>query len=210
MLDKRSAEADGARKKLLRQDIGSYADLAHGLLEHPSTDGADAAGQRLHASVQEAWGEWTSALARAEDTRTVEDLHAFRVATKRLRYRTELLDNVGPERMKTPLAWLETLQDALGTWHDRQLLQRAVAEAVGRTDVLLRELPHARVLLAELDAERRRPPRDVERILRLARVHPGLAEMARWSAVHGAPGAHAVPGAPDEDGDGSGKSEVNA
>ena len=207
LVEKRRAEIVRARKKLLRQDPASYADRAHRLLAHPLAPVDDRLAERLCESVREAWTEWDAALARAGDTRAVADLHAFRVATKALRYRTELLHEAGFERMKAPLAWLEHLQDALGTWHDRQILRLAVAEAVGRGDVLLNALPSARVLLAELDAERRRPAADVDRILRLAREHPGRAHMERWSQTHSADAPDAPPAVA---GDGTRRDEVSA
>src|SRR5262245_36986720 len=152
LIEKREADTARGRKKLLRQDTGDCADLARRLLDHPSAGSAGSLDRRLSDSVQGAWAQWQAALARAQDTRAVTDLHAFRVASKRLRYRVELLHELGHGRMKPQLTWLEGLQGALGTWHDRQLLHQAIAEAVGRPDILLNELPIARLLLAELEA----------------------------------------------------------
>ena len=205
LLEKRSAESARARKKLLRQDPVDCAALARRLLDHPPANSAGPLGPRLSESVRAAWASWQSALARAQDTRTVADLHALRIATKDLRYRTELLHDLGLGRMKPQLAWLATLQEALGTWHDRQLLQRAVAEAVGRPDILLEELPSVRVLLSKLEMERNRPPKDVERILRLALEHPGRAQMDSWSATDGAPAPHSSPAGAGSDGDETGE-----
>lgn len=200
LLEKLSAESARARKKLLRQDPADCAALAHRLLDHPPPNSAGPLGPRLSESVRDAWASWQSALARAQDTRAVADLHALRIATKDLRYRTELLHDLGLGRMKPQLAWLATLQEALGTWHDRQLLQRAVAEAVGRPDILLEELPSVRVLLSKLEMERNRPPKDIERILRLALEHPGRAQMDSWSASHEAPAPHSSPAGAGSDG----------
>ena len=113
--------------------------------------------QRLGASVQEAWIAWQSALARAQETRAVGDLHAFRIATKVLRYRTELLYEVGAKPLKAQLKSLADLQDAIGVWHDRQVFHRAVAEALARAEVLLNEMPAVRLLLAELEKDRSSP-----------------------------------------------------
>ncbi len=192
LIEKRNAESARARKKILRQETVDCADLARRLLDHPPV-GAPPLGQRVAGSVHDAWGEWQSALARARDTRSVEDLHALRVATKDLRYRTELLHDLGLGEVKPQLRWLTSLQEALGAWHDREMLHQAVAEAVGRPDILLKELSSARRLVAELERERNRPPKDVERIFRLALEHPGHAEMDRWSATHSASAHHASP-----------------
>jgi CHAD domain-containing protein len=107
----------------------------------------------------------------------VDDLHAFRIATKDLRYRTELLYDVGHRQLKTQLRWLADLQDAIGVWHDRQVLDQAVAEAVARAEILLNELPTARTLLVELEKDRSRQAEDVGEIFRLATEHPEYQQM---------------------------------
>jgi CHAD domain-containing protein len=137
--------------------------------------------RRLGDSVSGAWSKWQSALTRAQETRAVEDLHGFRIATKVLRYRTELLYDVGGKQMKAQLKWLTDLQEALGVWHDRQVLHQAVAEAVARAEILLNELPTARLLLAELETDRSRDSEDIENIFRLAIEHPGRKQMESWS-----------------------------
>jgi CHAD domain-containing protein len=211
LIEKRDAESVRARKKLLRQDTEDCAALVQRLLDHPPAGDARPLGQRLSGSVRDAWAEWQTALAHAQDTRAVADLHVLRVATKDLRYRTELLHELGLEPMKPQLRWLADLQHALGAWHDREMLHQAVAEAVGRPDILLNALPSARVLLADLEMERNRPPKDVERIFRLALEHPGHTQMDRWSAAHTAPAHHVSPaGSRGMTGMAPGKDRVNA
>jgi len=182
LFQKRSKEVARAGKKLLRQDLGNYAALAHRLLAQPSDENPEILMRRLCESVRGAWTHWQSALAHAQETRAVEDLHLFRIATKDLRYRTELLYDVGHKDMKETLKWLKALQDAIGVWHDRQVLHQAVAEAVARAAVLLNELPTVRLLLAELETDRSRQSQDIDKIFRLAIVHPGHKQMERWSA----------------------------
>ena len=172
LLRKRSKEVARAAKKLLRQDLGNYAALAHGLLGQPADENPEILMQRLGDSVSGAWTKWQSALARAQETHAVEDLHGFRIATKVLRYRTELLYDVGGKQMKAQLKWLADLQEALGVWHDRQVLHQAVAEAVARAEILLNELPTARILLAELETDRSRQSQDIDEIFLLAIEHP--------------------------------------
>jgi CHAD domain-containing protein len=183
LLQKRSRQVARAGKKLLRQDLGNYAALAHRLLGQPADENPEILMQRLGDSVSGAWSKWQSALARAQETRAVEDLHGFRIATKELRYRTELLYDVGGKQMKAQLKWLADLQEALGVWHDRQVLHQAVVEAVARVEILLSELPTARILLAELETDRSRDFEDIENIFRLAVEHPGHQQMESWSAT---------------------------
>jgi CHAD domain-containing protein len=172
LLQKRNKEVARAEKKLSRRDLGDYAALAQKLIRRPPEESPEILMQRLSDSVQGAWTEWQSALARAQETRAVDDLHAFRIATKDLRYRTELLYDVGHRQLKTQLRWLADLQDAIGVWHDRQVLDQAVAEAVARAEILLNELPTARILLVELEKDRSRQAEDIGKIFRLAIAHP--------------------------------------
>jgi CHAD domain-containing protein len=137
--------------------------------------------QRLCDSVQEAWTQWQSACTRAQETRAVNDLHAFRIATKDLRYRTELLYDIGHRQLKGQLKWLADLQDAIGVWHDRQVLDQAIAAAVARAEILLNELQSARILLAELEKDRSRQGAAVDQIFRLATNYPGRQPMESWN-----------------------------
>ena len=181
LLQKRSKEVARAEKKLLRRDLGNYAALAKKLINRPPDESPEILMQRLGDSVRVAWTQWQSAYNRAQETRAVDDLHAFRIATKDLRYRTELLYDVGHRQLKAQLKWLAALQDAIGVWHDRQVFHEAVAAAVARADILLNELQSARILLAELETDRGRQAQDVEQIFHLASEHPEYKQMESWS-----------------------------
>jgi len=179
---RRSKAVARAGKKLLRQDLGGYDAQARRLLDQAPEESPEILMQRLGDSVQAAWTEWQSALTRAQENRAPSDLHGFRIATKNLRYRAELLYDVGHTEMKTQLKWLADLQDAIGVWHDRQVLDRAVAKAVARAEILLNELATARILLAELEDHRKHESGEAEKIFRLAIDHPGRKQMDSWSA----------------------------
>ena len=180
LLQKRSKEVARAGKKLSRHDLGNYTALAQKLIRRPSDESPEILMQRLRDSVRQAWTEWQSAYGRAHETRAANDLHAFRIATKNLRYRTELLYDVGQRDLKPQLKWLADLQDAIGLWHDRQVLDQAVAAAVARAEILLNELPTVRILLAELETNRSRQPQDVDKIFRLAIEHPENKQTESW------------------------------
>ena len=79
--------------------------------------------------------------------------------------------------MKAELKWLADLQEALGVWHDRQVLNQAVARTLARPEFLLNELQGARILLTELEKDRSHEAEEVEEILRLASNHPVLTPL---------------------------------
>ena len=192
LLLKRAKEVSRAGKKLRREDLRDYAARAARVLRQATDESPDILMQRLGDSVQETWIGWQSALARAQETRALDDLHAFRVVTKVLRYRTELLYDVGAKHLKPQLEWLADLQDALGVWHDRQALHQAVAEALARAEVLLNEMQAVRLLLAELEKDRSRQANEVEKIFRLAMEHAGNYQKESSSETHATPKLSAV------------------
>jgi len=181
LLRKRAKEAGRAEKKLQFANLADYGALAQRLLGHMPEEAPEVLMRRLSESVEEGWTKWQSALSRAQETRALGDLHAFRVATKTLRYRTELLYDLGDQRLKGQLKCLAGLQNVLGVWHDRQVLAHAVAEAIAGVETLLSELPTARLLLGAVQAQRNRDAQYVEKIFRLAGEHSGSLQTQTWT-----------------------------
>jgi len=192
LLRKRAKEVARAGKTLLREDLGDYAARAEKVLRQAGDESPDILMQRLGASVSGAWSQWQSDLARAQETRAVGELHALRIATKVLRYRSELLFEVGAKQLKAQLNSLAALQDAVGVWHDRQVFHQAVAQALARAEVLLNEMPAVRILLADVEKDRSLQAKEVEKIFRLAMEHAGNYQMASAKEIHATPKASAV------------------
>jgi CHAD domain-containing protein len=177
LVEKRNAEVARAEKKLAREDLEDYQSLSQRLVRDAPQESSAALLERLHANVGDASTKWQQALARAQETRTPEDLHRFRITTKALRYRIELLCDVGDKPFKPQLKSLAGLQDALGSWHDRKVLSQTVAEAIARPEVLLGAPQNARILLAQLEKERGRENQEIEEIIRRAAEYEGATQM---------------------------------
>ena len=75
----------------------------------------------LKQSIEEALAVWNEALRNAQENPQVDQIHALRIAGKRLRYRTELLKELGHASVKRRIKALKLLQDELGNWHDRHV-----------------------------------------------------------------------------------------
>ena len=166
----RRREIKRARRRIDSLDISGLADRWEGLLEGQEPNPA-----YLKASLDTAAGQWQSSLAEAERTRSLDELHEFRIATKKLRYRLELLQEL--ERDAPPmLSTLKKLQRVLGRWHDREIADRMIAESLARPKILLREFRAAQTLLKELEKDDRRQKAAAEEILRAARAAAEPAE----------------------------------
>ena len=97
-----------------------------------------------------------------------EEVHALRIAGKRLRYRVELLAVLGDGPAKARVKSLRLLQDQLGSWHDRQVLLDTCAEFLSRKDFLATHPGLARALLVEMERERRRANASIDGLVKHA------------------------------------------
>ena len=96
-------------RKRSRPSVEETAARGPGRLRRPSRkvaadklaeESPDVLMQRLGDSVQEARIAWQASLSRARETRAAGDLHGLRIATKVLRYRTELLYDLGAKHLQ--------------------------------------------------------------------------------------------------------------
>ena len=129
LLEKRTRQAARAGEELTRHDITRFVtrtEPASGewVEKEPET--------LLKQSIEEALAVWNEALRNAQENPQVDQIHALRIAGKRLRYRTELLKELGHASVEARIKALKLLQDELGNWHDRHVLLQFIAEFIGR------------------------------------------------------------------------------
>jgi CHAD domain-containing protein len=120
----------------------------------------------LKQSLEEALTDWNEVLRDVQETPQPEQIHGLRIAGKRLRYRTELLADLGHTSVKPRIKSLKRLQDELGNWHDRYVLLQFIAEFIGRPDFLVDHPQTGRDLLAAMERERDKNAAAVSVILR--------------------------------------------
>jgi CHAD domain-containing protein len=172
----RRAEIVRARQKMARYDIVAFVGRAQTLME--SADIGSDVVDKLQQTVRAALKDWHDALDLARDDRSVENLHALRIAAKRLRYRAELLAELGGGAMKPAIKNIKEFQTSLGDWHDRCVLLEHVADFISQPDFLVNHPDMGRTLLAEMEKEKLRNESAVEDILSKA---PKVAES--WDRV---------------------------
>ncbi|HKD66895.1 MAG TPA: CHAD domain-containing protein [Candidatus Binataceae bacterium] len=134
----------------------------------------------VRGAIASAAAQWHAALGRAKEDRSVRNIHALRIQTKRLRYRVELARDLGSAEAPTLIKWFKLLQDRLGHWHDRQELNHFIARALADCDVLVAEPRVAVELLREIEKDNRISSREVEELLRLATESEGARFLDSW------------------------------
>ena len=176
--ENRHAMLADARRCVAKYDLASFIARAEALFDAAGLEANPT--PRLRTAMQKSMTEWDDACARAAERRSVEHLHALRIATKRFRYRAEILVDIGAGAFEPTAKDLKQLQSALGDWHDRCLFLQFVAEFIGRPEYLLHHPDTAGALLTHVEQEQKRNTEAVEDILRRA---PKLRQ--RWKDGHG-------------------------
>jgi CHAD domain-containing protein len=166
----RRREIRRARRRILHMDAIEIARDVERALDEVSAEVGGEVEQRLIEVAGGAHEAFASALARAESSRSTEDVHALRIAGKRLRYRLELAAELGDEAASASLAGLKKIQTHLGDWHDRQVLHAAIATAFARPALFLEAPDAIRAGLAEIAADRPRDAGDLDDVFALARA----------------------------------------
>jgi CHAD domain-containing protein len=155
-----------AYKEVAKHDFITFIERARKLLAHADLD-ADPT-TKLQAALARALAQWDEAYGMAEASRNVENLHALRIATKRLRYRAELLADSGGVSIEPVVKDLKELQGGLGDWHDRSVLLQSAAEFLARPEFLKDHPDMGGALLADIKKEKQTNDASIEKVLACA------------------------------------------
>ncbi|HEY3136097.1 MAG TPA: CHAD domain-containing protein [Blastocatellia bacterium] len=114
-------------------------------LEPPSTKSESEAGFMLDGKVMSGWAadrldqrlaEFQALVAQAQPTTDPAELHQVRIAAKRMRYLLEVISTMGYGDASRALAWLRTLQDRIGDWHDLEALEEEIIAIVSSREFM--------------------------------------------------------------------------
>jgi CHAD domain-containing protein len=164
--ERRERQIVRVRGELARHDITQFVTRTQSLLQPNGLQREPE--ELLKQSVDAALAGWNEALREAKENSQVDQIHALRIAGKRLRYRAELLAELGDASVKPLVKSLKLLQDALGNWHDRYVLLQLIAEFIGRPDFLVENPEAGRALLAQMEKERHKNELAASAILKRA------------------------------------------
>jgi CHAD domain-containing protein len=84
--------------------------------------------------------EFLALAAQSHPATEAAELHQLRIAAKRVRYLFEIIAEMGYGDATRALAWLRTLQDRIGDWHDLESLEQEIIEIVSQRDFLKEHL----------------------------------------------------------------------
>jgi len=174
-----------ARREVARHDLCSFITRAQALIAATDKDADPIAS--LEDAVATSMKTWQEAFSSAMDQRDGTHLHRLRIAGKQLRYRVELLAELGETRAKPLVESLKALQDTLGAWHDRAVLVDHVAKFIGQAGFLADHPDMGRALLTEMEKEKLRNQSAIDQLLGDAAQVP--ENWARWQALTDPPKA---------------------
>ena len=152
-----------ARQKIARYDIVAFVARAQSTME--SADIGTGVIVKLQQTVRGALKDWHDALELAQGDRSVENIHALRIAAKRLRYRAELLSELSGGGIKPAIKAVKTFQTLVGDWHDRCVLLEHIADFISQPEFLVEHPDLGRMLLAEMEKDKLHNDTAVEEIL---------------------------------------------
>ena len=155
LLQRRSESFDKAMRKLSKINLAIfYVHLKDHLVPngtgpHTHQDSREAAltpeefQTRLAQSLERVWQRFETQVAHSQRDASMGVIHSVRIAAKRLRYLIEVIHAFDVPGSDRALAWLRSLQEHLGNWHDREVLEQMMIEMVARPDFLRDQLETA-------------------------------------------------------------------
>ena len=98
---------------------------------------------RVIRELRVIWEAFDAQVAKSRQEQMPKSFHAVRIAAKRLRYLVEVIGELGAPGTKQVLARLRRLQQRLGDWHDREVVEQMMAEMLARPGFLRSNLDFA-------------------------------------------------------------------
>jgi CHAD domain-containing protein len=177
--ERRSSAIKRARPIIAQHDVFAFIARTKSLIKGADRDSDPV--EILDQAAAQSMKTWEDAFTSAYEQRDETHLHEFRIASKRLRYRAELLADLGQNKAKPLVTALKELQTMLGDWHDRWVLLHHLAEFICRPNFLASHPDMSRALLAEIEKEKLRNDNTIDQLLQNgAKVRESFA---RWNTA---------------------------
>ncbi|MCE3241594.1 MAG: hypothetical protein K0Q83_2101 [Deltaproteobacteria bacterium] len=166
LVELRAQELDRARKRLRRLDILAFIERTQRLFKAVKIENVQ--DLNLEESFADTLAEWREAVAQAKSRHNSKHLHELRISGKRLRYRLEIIAELGNTAAKDQATSLKGLQEELGRWHDCHVLLQFVEELIQKPEFLSDHPEFQQILERDIDSERRKNDAAIDEILKQA------------------------------------------
>jgi CHAD domain-containing protein len=166
LVELRAQELDRAQKRLRRLDILAFIERTQRLFKSVTLENVQ--DLNLEESFADTLAEWREAVAQAKSRQNSKQLHELRISGKRLRYRLEIIAELGNTAAKDQATSLKGLQDELGRWHDRHVLLQFVEELIEKPEFVSDHPEFQQILGREIESERRENDAAIDEILKQA------------------------------------------
>lgn len=148
------------RARLAQKALHKFAKLDIGKLNHTLSKALDIQAdptdaqqqltrfwQHLSASLTPAWQTFSDKLETMTQQPDSANIHALRIAGKRLRYLLEVLVELKVPVAAKQLSWLRRLQTELGNWHDLEIQQQLMLDMLAQPGYIYQHLEVSEKLL---------------------------------------------------------------
>jgi CHAD domain-containing protein len=150
------------RVRLARLDLPTAIATVEVETERLKAPSARSLQRALQGLIRARRGELSRSSVKARSTWEPADLHGTRIAAKRLRYTLELAAELKPGSEDRGIKALKLLQAQLGRWHDFEVLEDVLIDAIGGRKSIQRNLELAQTALDLVGRVRERQRREVE------------------------------------------------
>lgn len=174
-----------ARRKLNKVYVRLQRAVAAALKPADSAAGNGAPGEvsfstRIVESLEKVWQEFQTQVTQSHRQPGPEVLHAVRIAAKRLRYQVEVIAAFKAPGSEETLNWLRQLQQHLGDWHDLEVMELAMADAVARPKFVREHVETAMGIEKLILQNRRRKRGFEEKYFQMTLDSPGWLRLQEW------------------------------
>ena len=139
--------------------------------------------ERVGHSLESAWTDFVDKVGKSHRQPEASTLHGVRIATKRLRYLVEVVDEFEVPGSGESLAWLRGLQQHLGDWHDLEVMEGMLTEMLARPKFIRGHLDMASDVLRLIRRNRRRKKAFEEKYLQVTRHSAEYERTKQWATA---------------------------
>ena len=147
---------------------------------HPTGARRSLLQKRLGEELEKVWQVFASRCAESQSTGDGQAIHAARIAAKKLRYLAELIGKLNVEGSRDGVAWLRSLQDIFGDWHDLETAEQMMAEMIASSQFLRQNPGLATGILKLMGRNRKAKDRLQKNYPKASLDSPGGKALRSW------------------------------